>query len=42
LPRLSHKLARLITSPIALEDVPEAYERLMRGESAALKTIIRP
>jgi len=42
LPRLAGKLARLISAPIALEEVPAAYERLIRGEATALKTIIRP
>ena len=42
LPRLAPKLARLITAPIGLEEVPAAYERLIRGEATALKTIIRP
>lgn len=42
LPRLAPKLARLITAPIGLEEVPAAYERLLRGQTTALKTIIRP
>jgi (R,R)-butanediol dehydrogenase / meso-butanediol dehydrogenase / diacetyl reductase len=42
LARLAPKLARLITTPIGLEEVPAAYERLIRGQATALKTIIRP
>jgi (R,R)-butanediol dehydrogenase/meso-butanediol dehydrogenase/diacetyl reductase len=42
LPRLAPKLARLIAAPIGLDEVPAAYERLIRGEATALKTIIRP
>jgi (R,R)-butanediol dehydrogenase/meso-butanediol dehydrogenase/diacetyl reductase len=42
LPRLAPKLAKLISAPIGLSDVPSAYERLIRGETADLKTIVRP
>ncbi|SEP62097.1 (R,R)-butanediol dehydrogenase / meso-butanediol dehydrogenase / diacetyl reductase [Faunimonas pinastri] len=42
LPRLAARLSRLAEDPIGLEDVPAAYERLIRGESPALKTLIRP
>jgi len=39
---LAGPLARLITAPIGLDAVPAAYERLIAGGSAALKTIVRP
>ena len=39
---LAQPLARLIEAPIGLDAVPAAYERLIAGGSAALKTIIRP
>ncbi|GGJ91938.1 zinc-dependent alcohol dehydrogenase [Pseudomonas matsuisoli] len=42
LPRLAEKLARLISDPITLEDVPAAYQILSRGEAGTLKTIIKP
>lgn len=42
LPRLAPKLARLAETPIDLAEVPAAYERLLRGESAKLKTLIQP
>lgn len=42
LPALAPKLARLAEAPIGLAEVPAAYERLLRGESAKLKTLIRP
>jgi (R,R)-butanediol dehydrogenase/meso-butanediol dehydrogenase/diacetyl reductase len=42
LPRLAPKLARLVEGPISLDAVPEAYERLIRGGSDRLKTLIRP
>jgi (R,R)-butanediol dehydrogenase/meso-butanediol dehydrogenase/diacetyl reductase len=42
LAHLAPRLARLIEGPIALEEVPAAYERLIRGQARALKTIIRP
>ena len=36
------ELRRLVDREIALEDVPAAYERLIRGDAAGLKTIVRP
>ena len=42
LPGLAEKLARLAEEPIGLQAVPEAYERLLRGEAPRLKTLIRP
>jgi (R,R)-butanediol dehydrogenase/meso-butanediol dehydrogenase/diacetyl reductase len=41
LPGLSGQLMRLMDAEIGLDDVPEAYERLMKGGSRGLKTIIR-
>lgn len=47
LPALAEDLARLIDRQIGIEEVPEAYERLLRGEAQGLKTqglktIVRP
>lgn len=42
LPALAFDLARLIDRLIGLDEVPDAYARLMRGEAQGLKTIIRP
>ena len=42
LPALAPKLARLTEDPIGLADVPAAYDRLIRGETSKLKTLIRP
>ena len=39
---LEAKLARLVEDPIGLDAVPEAYQRLIAGGSARLKTIVRP
>jgi (R,R)-butanediol dehydrogenase/meso-butanediol dehydrogenase/diacetyl reductase len=39
---LREKLVRVLSAPIALEDVPQAYRRLINGEAGALKTIVRP
>jgi (R,R)-butanediol dehydrogenase/meso-butanediol dehydrogenase/diacetyl reductase len=39
---LAPNLARLIKSPIGLDAVPAAYDRLISGGGSALKTIIRP
>jgi len=36
------RAARLIDRVIGLDDVPEAYRRLIAGEATGLKTIIRP
>ncbi|WP_275791231.1 zinc-dependent alcohol dehydrogenase [Pararhizobium gei] len=41
LPGLADALAALIDREIAIDAVPEAYERLLAGEVAGLKTIIR-
>ncbi|MNC93962.1 hypothetical protein D3C83_107040 [compost metagenome] len=41
LPELAGDLRKLIEREIGLEDVPDAYRRLIRGEAAGLKTIIR-
>lgn len=42
LPKLAAKLAKLISDPITLGEVPDAYQRLIDGETSSLKTIIRP
>lgn len=42
LPALEGKLLALVDETIGLDDVPAAYERLVAGRSAGLKTIIRP
>ncbi|HTI01001.1 MAG TPA: alcohol dehydrogenase catalytic domain-containing protein [Acidisoma sp.] len=42
LPRLAAQLTALVEDPIGLEAVPGAYERLVRGESDKLKTLVRP
>jgi (R,R)-butanediol dehydrogenase/meso-butanediol dehydrogenase/diacetyl reductase len=42
LPKLADDLRRLIDREIRLEDVPAAYQRLIRGEATGLKTIVRP
>ena len=42
LPRLAGKLAQLAEAPISLDAVPAAYERLIRGDSDRLKTLIVP
>jgi (R,R)-butanediol dehydrogenase/meso-butanediol dehydrogenase/diacetyl reductase len=42
LKELEAPLARLVEDPIGLDAVPEAYQRLIAGGSARLKTIIRP
>jgi (R,R)-butanediol dehydrogenase/meso-butanediol dehydrogenase/diacetyl reductase len=42
LPALEGKLQALVDETISLDDVPAAYERLVAGRSAGLKTIIRP
>lgn len=39
---LQGDLLRLVDRQIGLDDVPEAYRRLIRGEAQGLKTIIRP
>lgn len=42
LKELETPLARLVEDPIGLDQVPEAYQRLIAGGSARLKTIVRP
>jgi len=42
LPRLAPRLERVISEPIGLEALPEAYERLIGGGVAALKILISP
>jgi (R,R)-butanediol dehydrogenase / meso-butanediol dehydrogenase / diacetyl reductase len=42
LKELEAPLSRLVEDPIGLDAVPEAYQRLIAGGSARLKTIIRP
>jgi len=42
LPALAPKLRQLVSTPIALEDVPSAYRDLLEGRAPALKTIIKP
>jgi (R,R)-butanediol dehydrogenase/meso-butanediol dehydrogenase/diacetyl reductase len=42
LKELEAPLARLVEDPIGLDQVPEAYQRLIDGGSARLKTIVRP
>jgi (R,R)-butanediol dehydrogenase/meso-butanediol dehydrogenase/diacetyl reductase len=42
LPRLAAKLERFIDREIGLDDVPEAYRRLIHGDVTGLKTIIKP
>ncbi|WP_026783280.1 zinc-dependent alcohol dehydrogenase [Pleomorphomonas koreensis] len=42
LPALEGKLLALADETIGLDDVPAAYARLIAGQSAGLKTIIRP
>jgi (R,R)-butanediol dehydrogenase/meso-butanediol dehydrogenase/diacetyl reductase len=42
LPTLASRLGRLVSAPIALDDVPRAYRDLLEGRAPALKTIIKP
>lgn len=42
LPALAAKLTRMIEGPIALEDMPAAYQRLIASGSDRLKTIMVP
>jgi (R,R)-butanediol dehydrogenase / meso-butanediol dehydrogenase / diacetyl reductase len=42
LPALAPKLQTLVSAPIGLDDVPQAYRDLLEGHAPALKTIIRP
>lgn len=41
LPPLTPRLARFIDREIAIEGIPDAYQRLLAGEAKGLKTIIR-
>ena len=41
LPDLTTSLARLIDREISLDVIPDAYGRLIAGDAAGLKTIIR-
>ena len=41
LPALSGQLSLLIEREISLDEVPQAYERLLAGKSEGLKTVIR-
>jgi (R,R)-butanediol dehydrogenase/meso-butanediol dehydrogenase/diacetyl reductase len=42
LPAYAANMLRLMDREIGLAEVPEAYARLLRGETAGLKTIVRP
>lgn len=42
MPKLEDRLLALVDETIALDEVPAAYERLLAGRSAGLKTIIKP
>jgi (R,R)-butanediol dehydrogenase / meso-butanediol dehydrogenase / diacetyl reductase len=42
LPALMPKLQLLVSAPIALDDVPAAYQALIDGNAPSLKTIIKP
>ena len=42
MPSLATALESLIDETVMLAEVPAAYERLLLGKSAGLKTIIRP
>ena len=42
LPELAGKLGRIVSPPLALEELPLEYERLIAGQSPFLKSIIRP
>jgi (R,R)-butanediol dehydrogenase/meso-butanediol dehydrogenase/diacetyl reductase len=42
LPRLTEKLGRISAPPIGLAGLPDAYSRLLRGETTSLKTLIQP
>ena len=39
---LEAPLSRLVEAPIGLDQVPEAYERLIAGAGGKLKQIVRP
>jgi (R,R)-butanediol dehydrogenase/meso-butanediol dehydrogenase/diacetyl reductase len=42
LPALAQKLQRLVSKPVGLDQVPQAYRDLLDGRAPALKTIIKP
>src|SRR5262245_52713384 len=42
LPALAAKLQTLVSAPIGLDAVPQAYRDLLDGRASALKTIIKP
>jgi (R,R)-butanediol dehydrogenase/meso-butanediol dehydrogenase/diacetyl reductase len=42
LDRLAPRLAQFASTPITLEEVPEAYRKLLAGEAQTIKTLIRP
>ncbi|BDA85165.1 dehydrogenase [Aureimonas sp. SA4125] len=42
LPELAPRLRRFVAEEIAIGAVPEAYARLLAGQGAGLKTIVRP
>jgi (R,R)-butanediol dehydrogenase / meso-butanediol dehydrogenase / diacetyl reductase len=42
LPELADDLRQFIEEEIGLDAVPDAYRRLLSGETAGLKTIVRP
>jgi (R,R)-butanediol dehydrogenase/meso-butanediol dehydrogenase/diacetyl reductase len=39
---LSAKLEQIISAPLALQDVPAEYERLLAGRSSSLKSVVCP
>jgi (R,R)-butanediol dehydrogenase / meso-butanediol dehydrogenase / diacetyl reductase len=41
LPELEASLVELIDREISLDEVPQAYDRLLAGQAEGLKTIIR-
>lgn len=42
LPEIAEKLRPLISHPIALDDIPDAYQQLCAGKVNALKVVIKP
>ncbi len=42
LPALAPALKRFVEAEIAIDDLPDAYARLARGDATNLKTIVRP
>lgn len=41
-PLIAEKLKPLISAPIAIETIPDIYQRLCEGKVAELKTVINP